>query len=26
VRILPALTIDEEAIIHLVSCIKKHCA
>ncbi|MGA0829687.1 MAG: aspartate aminotransferase family protein [Flavobacteriaceae bacterium] len=26
VRILPALTIDQEAIIHLVSCIKKHCA
>lgn len=26
VRILPALTIDEEAIIHLLSCIKKHCA
>ena len=25
VRILPALTIDQEAIIHLVSCIKKHC-
>ena len=24
-RILPALTIDQEAIIHLVSCIKKHC-